>query len=360
MTGNGNRQRWSTGLTIGILVVGVAILFFAVQPLSAASARAAASPGGVGISAGVSSPPTITASPKTCATGTNPEYVAYDPVNGYFYVSNVNGASVSVYKSTCTSVATITLPTHALPRGIAFDASDNYLFVADEYNSAVYVISGTSVIQTITSSLIQYPWGLTYDPSAGYYGFGGTIVVTDFYSDNVTWITDVPGTGLAAWFNLPVGSGPIGVAYSPTFNALMVANTYSDNVTSINASTGVFIDQNIPVGSYPQGVAYDPATLETVVTNEGGSNVTLIDAYGNQFGSIKVGKDPIAVAWDQKDLEMFVCNYGSSTISVISGSKVVKTIHPGTGSEPAGLAYNTGKNQMDVVGWGSDLVYAES
>jgi len=352
---------------VAILVIGIAALFLLAQPLSAASENEVAQRGATAVlvpsTAGIMSPPAkINAGTTTCPTGISPEYVAYDPVSKYFYVSNVGSGSISVYKGTCTLVTTITLAAGAAPRGSAYDPSNIYIFVADEALSQVYVISGTTIIQTITSGTFSLPWGVAFDPAGGYYNGSGSIVVTNVGNGTIDFIGSAPSTGTSAVFYTEgVGIDPIAVAYSPFSNALMVANQGSNTVTSIDATTGAYINANIPVGLNPQGIAFDPATDQTYVTNEGGNNVTILSPSGLQFGSITVGKHPIAIAFDQKNLDMYVCNFGGKSVYLISSlNVVVKKIHLATGSEPAGLAYNVGSGKMDVVGWGSDLVYVEN
>lgn len=352
---------------MGILVVGIAMLFVMAQPLSAASERAMPSTGtgatSVSMPSGISSTGAIRAGSYTCASGTNPEYVAYDPVNKYYYVSDVNSNNITVFKGTCTLVTTIVLGSGAVPRGVAFDPSNNYVYVAEVGFNSVLEVSGTTVVQTITSGALDLPWGLAFDPAGGYYYGSSSIVVTNLGNGTISYIgTPSPATGTASVdYSQGVGYLPIAVAYSPLFNALMVVNQGSNNVTAIDATTGAIIDPSIAVGSEPQGIAFSPSTDQTYVTNVGSKNVSVIDPVGLEFGAIKVGKDPLAVAFDQSTLEMFVCNYGSNSISVISLSNaVVSTLYPGSGSEPAGLAYNSGDGKMDVVGWGSGLVYVKS
>jgi len=359
--------RWGAGIAVAILVIGIAALFLLAQPLSAASENGVAQRGATAVlaptTAGVSSPPAkISAGTKTCATGISPEYVAYDPVSKYFYVSNVGGGSISVYKGTCTLVTTITLPAGSVPRGSAYDPANNYIFVADESLAQVYVLSGTTIIQTITSGTFDLPWGVAFDPAGGYLNGSASIIVTNVANNTIDFIASTPSTGTSAViYTKGVGIDPIAVAYSPVYNALMVVNQGSDNVTSIDATSGAILDASIPVGLSPQGIAFDPATDLTYVTNEGGHNVTVISPTGTQWGSIKVGTNPIAIAFDQKNLDMYVCNFGSKSVYLISSANVVvKKIYLATGSDPAGLAYNVGSGKMDVVGWGSYLVYVEN
>jgi YVTN family beta-propeller protein len=350
------------GIAAG-LVVAIALGMLLAVPLSAASSSAVGLSPTVRVHAPVSGTPTTAAKGVSCAAGVNPEFVSYDAANRYFYVDNVYGGSISIFKGACTLVTTIVLPSGAQPRGNAYDASNNYIYVADAVLNQLYVISGTKIIQTIVSSTynghptLSEPWGVAYDPAGGYLFGSGFLVVANAAGDTLAFFASTPATSPTGFlYLLPVGSCPSDVAYVPIYNAVMVANSCSDNVTSIDATYLTVIDPGIPVGSGPQGIAFDPATDEVYVTNTLGTNVTVINAEGEQFGSITVGSEPIAAAFDQTNLHLYVTNQLSNTVSEISDLNTVsKTVT--VSGEPVGLAWNAANGKMDVLGWTSGKVY---
>jgi YVTN family beta-propeller protein len=104
--------------------------------------------------------------------------IAYDPSNGYLYVTDSFSHTVSVIKGT-TVITNITVGSG--PEGIAYDPSNGYIYVADSNSSTVSVIKGTTVITNITVGSL--PVGVAYDPSNGY------IYVTNFASGTVSIIS---------------------------------------------------------------------------------------------------------------------------------------------------------------------------
>lgn len=364
------KVRMGLGLTAGLAVAIVVGLLLAI-PLNAAASPVAPSPTSAGATAVPSAGAAASAKPVTwtsCSAGDYPQYVTYDPVNRYFYVDNVEPGSISVYKGTCTLIYTISLPAYAQPRGNAYDPSNNYIYVADTYLNQLYVISGTKVIQTITSTTyyglasLDGPWGVAYDPAGGFYGGSGTIVVTNNVGNTIAlFATPAPATGSTLLFDvMPVGACPSGVVYDPFFNQVMVTNLCSDNVTAIDGTIFTVDAAGIPVGKDPQGIAYDPSTEDVYVANSGGKNVTVI-SDDTVVKSIKVGSGPIDVAFDQSNLHLYVVNYVSGTVSVIGlTNKVTSTITLPTDAEPVGVAWDGANGHVLVTDFFHDDVYSIS
>jgi DNA-binding beta-propeller fold protein YncE len=278
-----------------------------------------------------------------CAVGTSPSDAAYDPVNHLIYVPEHGG--VAVIKSPCTVTHSISTPAGSLPAAAAFDASDNDIYVVDSALNQVYVISGTTIIATVTDPSLNVPAGIAYDPAAT------GVVVTNLDGASITFII---GTGAVG--SEGVGNCPIGVAYSAYADSLIVANECDNDVSVVSAtyfSSGFTID----TGSAPYAVAYDTANGLTYVTNEGSSNVTVVDPISGHDGDISVGNGPEGIGFDQFNLRMYVTNSDSATISEISGLSVVKTVHLPTGSFPIGATFSDFNSKMYVPGYSSDVVY---
>jgi YVTN family beta-propeller protein len=120
----------------------------------------------------------------------------------------------------------ITVPVRgAGPAGIAYNAANNNMYVANFGSSTVSVISG-STDSVITSIL--------------------------------------------------VGRQPAQVTYAPPNNKLYVSNAGSDDVYVINGANNK-VTEHIPVGSQPFGIAYNPTNNDVYVVNLGNSTVSVID-----------------------------------------------------------------------------------
>jgi YVTN family beta-propeller protein len=72
--------------------------------------------------------------------------------------------------------------------------------------------------------------------------------------------------------------------------------------------------------------------------------------------NVSVGSEPEGVAYDSGRGEIFVANYGSNTASVISDTTYAVVATVSIGSEPYGVAYDSGKGEIFVTNYGSNTV----
>jgi YVTN family beta-propeller protein len=202
------------------------------------------------------------------------------------------------------------------PRGVAYDPSNGYLYVTTCNLNFVLVINGTTVIATIPVGYVgTAPWGVAYDPSNGY------IYITNFFSDTVCVIDGANNTVIAT---IPVGQWPEGVAYDPSNGYIYVANSGSDTVSVINGATNTVI-ANITVGAEPTEVAYDPSNGYIYVTDYDSNTVSVINGK-TVIANITVGADPWGIAYDPSNGYLYVTNYDSGTVSIISTpAQAIKT-----------------------------------
>jgi len=246
--------------------------------------------------------------------GMGPWGIAYDPSNGYIYVTNFYSGTVSVINgATNTVIANITVGSG--PRGVAYDPSNGYIYVTNELSDTISVIYGTTVIATIPVG--TWPVGVAYDPSNGY------IYVADSGSDSVSVIYGTTNTVIAT---IPVEGGPEGIAYDPSNGYIYVTNFYSGTVSVINGATNTVI-ANIPVGTGPAGVAYDPSNGYIYVTDYISGIVSVINGANNTvIANITVGINPWGIAYDPSNGYIYVANSGSGTVSIISTpAQAIKT-----------------------------------
>ncbi|HTT25931.1 MAG TPA: YncE family protein [Thermoplasmata archaeon] len=345
----GERVAWAAGLTFALTA---ALLML--PPIGAA--HVSALPTGATRHAAVAAGPSTKAQ-TTCAAGTNPEFVAYNPVTKWYYVTDVVSGQISVYKATCTIVGTIALPTGSQPRGVAYSPSTNRIYVADFALDQLYVITKLAIKQTLTDPSFDGPFAIAYDPSIGYFGGGGSMLVTNAWNGSVSFVSQLTPTGSAhVYYVLGVGTDPIGITYDPVYDAMIVTNSGSNNVTTFSASYGTYISTGFGVGSDPFSVACSPATVECYVANYNSDNVSVIDAYG-VFTSVGVGTEPLGVTYNPATLNMWVSNYGSRNISVIgTGNTVIGTNNVPHHWEPAGMAFDAANNKMIVAIWNQATV----
>ena len=89
----------------------------------------------------------------------------------------------------------------------------------------------------------------------------------------------LPENALAAVVTaVPVGSGPIGVAFDSANGDIYVTNHSSNSVSVINGTTNTVV-ATIPFGSSAFGVAFDSANEDISVTTHSSNSVSVIQAH---------------------------------------------------------------------------------
>jgi len=195
------------------------------------------------------------------------------------------------------------------PIGIAYDPSNGYLYVTDSGSGTVSVIDGANNTVIANIPVGSGPWGVVYDPSNGY------VYVTNYYSGTVSVINGATNTVIA---NITVGTWPTGVVYDPSNGYIYVTDWYSNTVWVINGATNTFIAR-IPVGYEPVGVVYDPSNGYIYVTDSFPGTVSVINGT-TVIANITVGIYPVGVVYDPSNGYIYVTNAGSGTVSIISTS----------------------------------------
>lgn len=87
----------------------------------------------------------------TCLSGFSPFSVAYDPAHGYLYTSlSVSPPQISIIKSPCSLVKTITITSGSNIFGVAYDPVTKEIVAIDQGASRAYILQGTSLVKTVS------------------------------------------------------------------------------------------------------------------------------------------------------------------------------------------------------------------
>lgn len=353
--GNSRRHetRYRVGRSLG-WVASVALAIAAVMILSTGLTSAVTTHPANAVGTGtyvkgshssVPAAPTASKKSKTHFTvGEGPNRAAYDPVNHDLYVPETGAQQVQVFNAKNKLVGTVPLPSESFPGQAAFDSQNDLIYVTGESSNDVYAISGTTLVATISSPLLNGPYGITFDPGDSVMG------VVDQDGDNVSWIL---GTEVIA--NTPVGTEPSGIAYDPFYASILVTNQLSNNVTCINA---LYLDAyaSVTVGIEPSGVAYDPYDDLDYVANFGSANVSAV--YGDCYtvaGTISGLDGPDGVGFDQATLQMFITNTGNGKVSVVDTYSVVQTDTTSSTADPVDATYDAYNDDVYVGAFGNTL-----
>jgi YVTN family beta-propeller protein len=275
----------------------------------------------------VSKPPAAEGAATVIATipsgGTGPFHVAVNPGDNLVYVTNSGSQELSIFRGEPPySPATLPISVGGVPAGVAYNSSDNAIFVADSTNNVIVpylavapftllgppmatgnaplwmaansatnrvyvanslqpdvaVFDGTAPGFPLVASLPQGPCAAAFPPGSSPAGVAVNPATNQIYvavvnpSGDQLWAMQ----GDAPWGCLPakpVGLSPQGVAFNHENNHIYVANSMSNTVTIIDASTFNVLNPGLAVGTYPWGVAVNPTTNRIYVTNSGDNSV---------------------------------------------------------------------------------------
>jgi uncharacterized protein (TIGR02145 family) len=297
-------------------------------------------------------------------SGTQPEGIAIADIDGDakpdLIVTNVNSASVSIYRNIATSGSIsigsfdtkFDIPTSGLTHGIAVCDIDGDgkldIIVTSVTSNVVSIFRNASTSGSVTTGSFAARVDLTtgagpYKVAAGDVDGDGKpdIVVTNFTDNSVSVFrnTSAPGTITTASFgakiDLATGTGPIGVAIGDIDGDskpdLLITNSGSNSVSILkNISTS----GSISTSSFSNRVDFTTGTSPYLVT----------------IGDINGDDKP----------DLAVSNSGSSSVSIFRNTSTSGSITTGsfdaktdltTGSNPRGVAFAdiNGDNKLDLV-----------
>ena len=238
------------------------------------------------------------------------------------HVANSNTGTVSVI-STATSHS-VNFTESGLPGGSTWSVSLNG-------------VTHTSTTPNITFSMTNgtYPFMVGYSPGYSASPASGSVTVSGVnVTQSITFTYSV--------VSVPVGSGPVGVAYDSGDGYVYVANGGSNNVTVLN---GTRVVGNLPAGSSPWGVTYDSQNGDVYVANWGGGSgtfdITVIHGL-KDVTNITGPSDtaPMGITYDSRNGTVWVADNanGGAGVVVINGTSVVWNLY--NPSTTAGMAYD--------------------
>ena len=271
---------------------------------------------------------------STVTVGADPVDLAFNPSNNEIYVSNAISSTISLISGT-NVVGTVKV--NLIPGELIFNPSNNDIYVTTSVPDTITVISGTTIVGTITTS--QFPTGLIFNP------FNNDVYVSNDGSDTVSVIS---GTNVIA--TTSVGSFPTWFGYNPSNKDVYVSNEQSSTVSVISGTTTIGA---VKTGSGPSTFAYNPSNKYMYVVTGGSDSVSAI-LNTSVVGSIPAGIEPNAIAFNPSNNDIYVTSYGSNTVTVISGKSVVGTVS--VGSHPSRIAFDPYNNDIYVVNSGSNTV----
>src|SRR2546426_2569489 len=242
--------------------------------------------------------------------GTHPSFLAYDSANGDIYVANENSGTVTVIDTTTNTVAGSPIAVGGFPRGIVFDSANGDIYVG----SPLSVISGTSVVTTITGTL--------GDNDLAYDSFNGGIYVVDGGTHSVMAIN---GATNSIAFSVPLNEAPFGLGYDPLHHVIVAVVQSAGNI--IPVSTTPFPTITIDSASNPTPKwGTQSTTVSGSTTGADGNTVTVHWGDGTPDNA-GIPITPIVGTWTTSPSSHTYASAGSKfvTADLVNGGVVTAT-----------------------------------
>ncbi|MCI4323440.1 MAG: YncE family protein [Thermoplasmata archaeon] len=270
---------------------------------------------------------------KSLKVGSAPAAEVYDPLNGYVYVSNSEGTTVTILNGTGV-VTTTDIGYDSLPYQMTVDTRNGWVYavhtldIADGYN--VSVINGTLVTKVIPVGI--EPSAIAYDNATG------LVYVADYGSNQVTIINQ---TRVVA--TLGVGQTPDAITVDPANGFVYVANNGSDNVSVIQ---DLLVFHSVIVGLNPAALGYDAGTGDMYAVDAGSDDVTVLQGTSS-LATVAVGEEPFGATYDPSNGDVYVPNMDSGNVSVLNGTQVLGSV--GVGGGPTSATYEPSNGYMLIT-----------
>ena len=276
----------------------------------------------------------VRAQAQIAGVGVYPTAIAYDSGTHEMFVVNPNGGTLSVISDTSYSVTNTVSGLSFTPFGLAYDSGKGEMFVSEFQvgsGSAVQIIPDNAY--TISGTINISGLGMAYDSNQHYmYICNGIISV---YSDSSNGII-ANITNIAVYGSCTYDSGTHTIWATPQEGV----NVYVINDQNNEVTKTIKVASN-PYQS-PGNPTYDPAKGYIYVTN--GTDVSVISDSNYKIVAVihNVGTLQSLVYVGNGEI---VCSNGA----VISDqtNKVTATLNIGT--NPAGIAYDSGTGQVFVT-----------
>lgn len=238
------------------------------------------------------------------------------------------------------------------PEGIAFDAFHDRLLVADNGSSQLSVIDPLNLTNQTTVNVGTGPSSVVVVPTLGEY------FVIDAGANKISVVN---ASTLRVVSNVSLSNLPIEGTFDSAASAVLVTEMGGHAVAEIPTST--LTPHLIATGAAPIGVAYDPLDDAVVVANSGSNNVTVLNGTTLHHDTdLATGRQPETVSVDPTSGELAVANYQSDSLSLINGCLRASCLYVEQfGATPATLSVGSSTNlSVEVSGAVGAVTYSYS
>jgi YVTN family beta-propeller protein len=266
----------------------------------------------------------------------NPDAILYAPSTGHFYLGNQSGADLSVFDPATASISgRVALPD--VPSLLTYGATHKRIYVGIDGN--VSVVNTLTNRVTTTFPVTRQPDGFALD------GRNGDLYISDYAGNKVSVVNT---SSFAVVGSILLGALPYNMAYDTANGDLYVADLESSQLIVVNGSTD-HVTGYIPLGATPYGIVYDPITRDIYVDNFYAGNVSVISGGTNTLvGYLPAGVNPWGIAYDGANHDLYVTNVGSNNITILSPALGVVVRSLNFTTPPGAIAYDPKSSTLFV------------
>ncbi len=246
-------------------------------------------------------------------------------------------------------------------------STSSFLSIAGHLEGAAYVACPIGITKTV--NLASHGLNSTSLDLIGYDPATQELVGVD-RTNAPSQIFLLNGSTVAFVRNVSTGMDPSAVAYDPLTDTLYVANTGSNNLTILNASTFQELG-NVSTGgsSAPVGLAYDSANSKLYVADSGNDTVLVFSVANNQSvnQALALPGQPLGRGAPPLDGNVYAVGNvaGNGTVWDIHAFKVIQNLTVGRDAHSiavngSGSLYVTlfGSNEVAIIALGTTTTIA--
>ncbi|MFP3257695.1 MAG: YncE family protein, partial [Candidatus Nanopusillus acidilobi] len=283
--------------------------------------------------------------------------MAYDPQNGYIYVTNEYSNNITVINGATNSIITnIALPSGSGPIGIAYNPQNGYLYVADDNNPRLIVINpSTNSINTVALPSGFYSNYVLYDPDNGYLyisgsNLGGIIVFNPSTNQTTTISVGNPY------------ANPLGMVYDSDNKYLYVGDDANGNIYVINTQNNTLV-KTFNINGASDFAVYDPYNKYVYVSNPLNNIVYVINTTSNTFAGKNITSGlniPEGLVINPINQYLYIANWDNITVINPSTNTQVISISTILGGNGYYLLYDPANKYIyETERFGSTTVFSD-
>ncbi len=277
----------------------------------------------------------IVATPRVGYLATTTQVQVPDVSNGNIFDALYGAGNMTVISGTSNQVIA-NIPNVPLPEGGAYNPVNGYLYVSNNGKYGNITVLDAVTNSYVTTIVTGNKWGLagdTYDPS------NQLLYACDRSDDNIT-VVDTTSNSVVGL--IPIG-GSCSMPFYDSQNSLLY--TVMENLgrlSVVNTTTNTVV-ATMGTGGYPTAIDLDTANGYLYIVNSQTNNVSVVDSTTNTIvGSIPVENYPVGVAYDPSTGFVYVTDEGSDSISVIAPPSLLASVNisPATSGVSSGNPVN--------------------